>query len=158
MLRARVGAAQVEVPGDFAIGIREMGGVGGGCDGSGITVAVMDVAGPEARCEQAEGRHQATAVHAEQLILVGDSQLEGAYRVDARDEVDDDAEVGRAVSQRAGDESKVLAALAILLPPAWTVDPGYFVPRAKAALSMSWSILPARCATVYAQTQEFSVT
>ena len=31
VLRARVGAAQVEVPGDFAIGIREMGGVGGGC-------------------------------------------------------------------------------------------------------------------------------
>ena len=63
--RARVGAAQVEVPGDFAIGIREMGGVGGGCDGSGVTEAAMDVAGPEARCEQAEGGHQATAVHAE---------------------------------------------------------------------------------------------
>ena len=30
---ARVGTAQVEVPGDFAIGVREMGGVGGGCDG-----------------------------------------------------------------------------------------------------------------------------
>ena len=115
VLRARVGAAQVEVPGDFAIGVREMGGVGGGCDGNGVTEAVMDVAGPEARCEQAEGGHQATAVHAEQLVLVGDSQLEGAYRVDTRDEVDDDVEVGRAVSQRAGDESEVLAALAILL-------------------------------------------
>ena len=93
MLRARVGAAQVEVPGDFAIGVREMRDVvGGGCDGKGVTEAVMDVAGPEARCEQAEGRHQATAVHAEQLVLVGDSQLEGAYRVDARDEVDDDVE------------------------------------------------------------------
>ena len=69
--------------------------MGGGCDGSGVTEAVMDVAGPEARCEQAEGGHQATAVHAEQLVLVGDSQLdEGAYRVDARDEVDDDVEVG----------------------------------------------------------------
>ena len=33
-------------------------------------------------------------VHAEQLVLVGDSQLEGAYRVDARDEVDDDVEFG----------------------------------------------------------------
>ena len=29
VLRARVGAAQVEVPGDFAIGVREMGGVEG---------------------------------------------------------------------------------------------------------------------------------
>ena len=113
--RARVGAAQVEVPGDFAIGVREMGGVGGGCDGNGITEAVMDVAGPEARCEQTEGGHQATAVHAEQLFLIGDSQLEGAYRVDARDEVDDDVEIGRAVSERVGDESEVLAALAILL-------------------------------------------
>ena len=86
---ARVGAAQVEVPGSFGIGVREMGGVGGGCDGNGITEAVMDVASPEARCEQTEGGHQATAVHAEQLVLVGDSQLEGAYRVDARDEVDE---------------------------------------------------------------------
>ena len=90
MLRARVGAAQVKAPGDFAIGVRD---VGGGCDGSGITEAVMDVAGPEARCEQAEGRHQATAVHAEQLVLIGHSQLEGADRLDARDEVDDDVEV-----------------------------------------------------------------
>ena len=55
VLRAHVGAAQVEVPGDFAIGVREMGDAGGGCDGNGITEAVMDVAGPEARCEQAEG-------------------------------------------------------------------------------------------------------
>ena len=115
MLRARVGAAQVEVPGDFAIGIREMGGVGGGCDGNGITEAVMDVAGPEARCEQTEGGHQATAVHAEQLVLVSGSQLEGAYRVDARDKADDGVEIGRDVSQRAGDESEVLAALALLL-------------------------------------------
>ena len=58
-------------------------------DGSGVTEAVMDVAGPEARCEQAEGGHQTTAMHAEQLVLVGDSQLEGAYRLDARDEVND---------------------------------------------------------------------
>jgi hypothetical protein len=54
-------------------------------------------------------------VHAEQLVLVGDSQLKGAYRVGAGDEVDDNVEVGRAVSQRAGDEGEVLAALAILL-------------------------------------------
>ncbi len=40
--------------GRSAVG-REMGCVGGGCDGNGITEAVMDVAGPEARCEQAEG-------------------------------------------------------------------------------------------------------
>ena len=50
VLRARAGAAQVEVSGDFAIGVREMGVVEGGCDGNGITEAVMDVAGPEARC------------------------------------------------------------------------------------------------------------
>ena len=78
VLRTRLGAAQVEVAGDFAIGVREMGGVGGGCDGSGVTEAVMDVAGPEARCEQAEGRHQATAVHAEQLVLVSDIFHKGA--------------------------------------------------------------------------------
>ena len=111
MLRARVGASQVEVPGDFAIGVREMGGVGGGCDGNGVTEAVMDVAGPEARCEQAEGGHQATAVHAEQLVLVGDSQLEGAYRLDTCDEVDVDVEIGGAVSQRAGDEGEILLLL-----------------------------------------------
>ena len=115
VLRARAGAAQVKILGDFAIGVREMGGVGGGCDGNGVTEAVMDVAGPEARCEQAEGGHQAMAVHAEQLVLVGDAQLEGAYRVDARDEVDDDVDAGGAVSQRAGDESEDLAALAVFL-------------------------------------------
>ena len=53
-------------------GSGKWGGVGGGCDGNGVTEAVMDVAGPEARCEQAEGGHQATAVHAEQLVLVSD--------------------------------------------------------------------------------------
>ena len=63
----------------------------------------------------AEGGHQTTAVHAEQLVLVGDSQFEGACRLYASDEVDDDVEVGRAVSQRAGDESEVLAALAVFL-------------------------------------------
>ncbi len=51
VLRARVGVAEMEVPGDFAIEVREMGRVGGDCDGSGITEAAMDVAGPEARCE-----------------------------------------------------------------------------------------------------------
>lgn len=76
-----------------------MGGVGAGSDGNGITEAAMDVAGPEMRCQQAEGSHQATAVHAEQLVLFGDSQFESAYRLDARDEVDDSAQVGRAVSQ-----------------------------------------------------------
>ena len=115
VLRARVGAAQVEVPGDFAIGVREGGGVGGGCDGNGIAEAVVDVASPEARCEKAEGGHQTTAMHAEQLVLVGDSQLEGAHRLDFRDEVDDDVEVGRAVSQRAGDEGEDLAAHAAIL-------------------------------------------
>ncbi len=99
MLRVRVGAAQVEVPGDFAIGVREMGGEWwGGCDGSGIMEATMDVAGTKVRCEQTDGGHQATAVYAEQLVLVGDSQLEGVYRLDSRDEVDDDVEVGRVVS------------------------------------------------------------
>ena len=49
--------SQVDVPGDFAIGVREMGDVGGGCDGNGIAKAVMDMAGPEERCEQAEGGH-----------------------------------------------------------------------------------------------------
>ncbi len=47
----------------------------------------MDVAGSEARCEHAEGGHQTTAVHAEQLVLVSDSQLDGVCRLDTRDEV-----------------------------------------------------------------------
>ena len=46
-------------------------------------------------------------------LVIRSSRARG--RVDARDEVDDDDEVGRAVSQRAGDESEVLAALAIFL-------------------------------------------
>ena len=53
-------------------------------------------------------------MHAEQLVLIGDSQLEGACRPAVRDMVDDDVEVSRAVSQQAGDEGKVLAALALL--------------------------------------------
>ncbi len=67
VLRARVGAVQMEVPGDFAIGVRKMGGVEGGCDGSGITEAAVDVVGPEIDAEthfereQAEGGHQAMA-------------------------------------------------------------------------------------------------
>jgi hypothetical protein len=93
-LQARLRTAQVEVPGDFAIGVRN-GGLGGSCDGNGIAKVVMDMAGPEAHCEQAERGHQATAVHAEQLVLVDDSQLEGACRLDARDEVDDSIEVGK---------------------------------------------------------------
>ena len=43
-------------------------------------------------------RNEETAVHAEQLILVGGSQLEGANGLDARDEIDHDEHVGRAVS------------------------------------------------------------
>ena len=60
--------------------------------------------GSEARCEQAEGGHQAAVVHAERLVLVSDSQLEYAYHFDTRDGVDDDVEISRAVSQRASDE------------------------------------------------------
>lgn len=41
MLRARVGAASIEVPSDFAIRVRELKGVGGGCDGNGIVEAVV---------------------------------------------------------------------------------------------------------------------
>ena len=126
MLRARVGAAQVEVPGDFAIGVREMGGVGGGCDGNGITEAVMDVTGPEVRCKQAKGGHQATAVHAEQLVLVSDSQLEGAYRVDARDEVDDTLRSAEQFPSEPVTRARYLPPSPYFFFSAKTVDPGYF--------------------------------
>jgi hypothetical protein len=88
---ARVG---VEVPGDVTIRVRESGGEGGGgFHGNGISKAVVDVASPEARSEQAEGGHERAAVCAEELIDVGSTQLEGANRLDARDEVDDDEDV-----------------------------------------------------------------
>ena len=52
MLRAaRVG---VQVPGDVTFKEREMGVVGGVFDGGGISTAVVDVASPNARGEQAE--------------------------------------------------------------------------------------------------------
>ena len=63
---ARVG---VEVPSDVTIRVRELGGErGGGFDGDGISKAVVDVASPEARSEQAEGGHERAAVCAEELI------------------------------------------------------------------------------------------
>jgi hypothetical protein len=78
----------VEVPGDVAIRVRESGGEGGGgFHGNGISKAVVDVASPETRSEQAEGGHERAAVGAEELIDVGSTQLEGANRLDARNEV-----------------------------------------------------------------------
>ena len=55
-----------------------MEGVGGGFDGGGISKAVVDVASPEARSEQAEGGHERAAICAEELIDVGSTQLERA--------------------------------------------------------------------------------
>ena len=145
----------MEVPGDFAIGIREMGGVGGGCDGNGITEAARDVVGPEAHCEQAEGGHQATAVHTEQLVLVGDS-----HRSSRANTVLMPAMRSTTTLRSAEQFPSEPVTRARYLPPApyfffsaRTVDPGYFVSRAKAALSMSESILPARCATVQPRSQ-----
>jgi len=109
---ARMG---VELPGDVTIRVRELGGVGGGgAHGDGISKAVVDVTSPEARSEQAEGGHERAAVGAEELIDVDSTQLEGANRLDARDEVDDDEDVSGAVAERTGDKCKVLAVLAIL--------------------------------------------
>jgi len=48
-------------------------------------------------------------VHAEKLISVCGPQLEGADGLDRRNEVNHDKEVGRAVSQGASNESKMLA-------------------------------------------------
>jgi len=82
---------------------------GGGLSGNGITKAVVDVSGPQARGEQAERRNQKTAVHTEKLIPICDSQLEGADGLGRRNEINHDKEVGRAVSQGASNESKMLA-------------------------------------------------
>ena len=54
---ARVG---VQVPGDVPYKEREMGVVGGGFDGGGISTAVVDVASPNARGEQAEEGQEIT--------------------------------------------------------------------------------------------------
>ena len=48
--------------------------MGGDCDGNGVAEAALD----EARCKQAKGGHQTTAVYAVQLVLAGDLQLECA--------------------------------------------------------------------------------
>ena len=89
---ARVG---VEIPGDVTIRVRELGGErGGGFDGDGISKAVVDMASSKARSQKAEGGQEGTAVCAEELIDVGSTQLEGANRLDARNEVDDDEDVG----------------------------------------------------------------
>ena len=47
MLRAA--RVRVQVPGDVTFKEREMGVVGGGFDGGGISTAVVDVASPNAR-------------------------------------------------------------------------------------------------------------
>jgi hypothetical protein len=60
---------------------------GEGFHGNGISKAIVDVASPEARSEQAEGGHERVAVCADELIDVGSTQLEGANRLDARNEV-----------------------------------------------------------------------
>ena len=104
MLRAAwLRAARVKFPSGLAIGVRELVGTGRrGLSGNGITKAVMDVSGPQARGEQAERRNQKPAVHAEKLILVCGSQLEGADGLGRRNEINRDKEVRRAVSQGAG--------------------------------------------------------
>ena len=59
---ARMRVPQEKFPSDLAIGVREMVGTGGGgLSGNGITKAVVDVSGPQARGEQAERRDQKTA-------------------------------------------------------------------------------------------------
>ena len=62
--------------------------------------------GPQARGEKAERRNQKTAVHAEKLIPMCGSQLEGASGLGRRNEINHEKEVGRAVSQGASYESE----------------------------------------------------
>ena len=56
---ARMRASRVKFPSDLAIGVWELVGTGrgGGLSGNGITKAVMDVSGPQARSELAERRN-----------------------------------------------------------------------------------------------------
>ena len=72
-----------------------------GLSGNGITKAVMDVPGPQARGEKTERRNQKTAINTKKLIPVFDSQLEGADGLGRRNEINHDKEVGRAVTQGA---------------------------------------------------------
>ena len=48
---ARMRAARVKLPSDLAIGLRKLVGTVRGLCGNGITKAVMDVSGPQARGE-----------------------------------------------------------------------------------------------------------
>ena len=56
----RAARVRVQVPGDVTFKEREMGVVGGGFDGGGISTAVVDVASPYARGEQAEEGQEIT--------------------------------------------------------------------------------------------------
>ena len=54
LLAARMRVGRVKFPSDLAIGVRELVGTGGrGLSGNGITKAVVDVSGPQARGKQA---------------------------------------------------------------------------------------------------------
>ena len=104
---ARISEARVKFPSGLAIGVRKLVGTGGGgLSGDGIAEAVVDVSGPQARGEQAKRRNQKSAVHTEKLIQVCGSELEGADSLGRRNEINHDKEVGRAVSQGAGNESE----------------------------------------------------
>ena len=63
-------------------------------------------------------------MHAEQLIPVRDSQLEGAGGLGRRHEIDHDKEVGGAVSQGASDESENLAVNSIVVELVQDLRPG----------------------------------
>ena len=63
-------------------------------------------------------------MHAEQLIPVGGSELEGAGGLGRRHEIDHDKEVGGAVSQGASDESENLAVNSIAVELVQDLRPG----------------------------------
>ena len=59
---ASAGISQMEVPDNFAIGVREMGQVRGRCHGDGITETGKNVTSPETRSKETKCRDQESAV------------------------------------------------------------------------------------------------
>ena len=128
MLRAaRMRVPQEKFPSDLAIGVREMVGTGGGgLSGNGITKALVDVSGPQARGEQAERRNQKTAVHTEKLIPICDSQLEGADVLVAAMRSITTRRSGEQFPREPVTRARTLPSTPYLLSSSKTVDPGNF--------------------------------
>ena len=74
-------------------------------------------------------------MHTEKLIQVCGSELEGAGSLGRRNEINHDKEVGRAVSQEAGNESENLAVNTVPIELVQDLRPGSFSSMSSACLT-----------------------